>query len=209
MLEEFEEDIDTRAKAADHHRDGKNDPRQMLAELEKDLNLRTQITSQRKIDNDDSLEVLCGNVAALCSPRRGDTVRDSFSAFLPPSCHRLTPEFQQANVGHKLDQEAIPYAIALQLERIGTSWNRVKGWTEYLFSQGPNSYEAVAEKDVIVERVFLSLNKVIEQTLANEAGYRAIEEKAGLSSRLIATNLAADVDETELSHLFREFRYDM
>lgn len=109
----------------------------------------------------------------------------------------------------KLDQEVVPYAIVLQLERAGAEWNKVQGWTEYLFSEGPNGHKEVAEKTRLIENAVADLDAVIEQTLKDEIVYRTTEEQAAVPCRLIVTNLAADADEDEIAYLFHEFKYDM
>lgn len=209
MLEELEEDVDTRTKAAVQRADDNDHPRRMLAELEHNIDMRTKATAQREVDNDDDLEVLRKDMATMFSPPPEGTVQNFHTNIAPPPHFDLTFQSQRAEKNHQLDQEAVPYAVALQLERAGTSWDEVQRWTEYLFSEGRNGYADVAAKHVYIEKSLLDLNIIIKQTLAKEATYQAVEEKAGLPCRLIATNLAADADEKALADLFCEFRYDM
>jgi hypothetical protein len=178
----------------------------MLADFEIDRDLPSDTTTQSE---DDDLELLRKNLVTMLSSQRDETNRDFVNSLAPPPQPDHNPSSEQAEATHKPHHRVIPYAVALHLESVGASWDQARGWTEYLFSQGPNGYRSVAEKDAQIEKAAAQLKTIIKHTLKEEAKHLAAEEKASIACRLIVTNLAADADEKALVHLFREYSRHM
>jgi hypothetical protein len=190
-----------------------DDPKLMLAEVGRDCDSSTNAAVRCE---EDDLELLYSKLTSMLSASQEEKVQDSATGLAPPSQFDSTRQFKQTEQDKtsrkpkaKLDREIIPYVIALQLERAGTDWDNVRRQTEYLFSKGPNGYRAVAEKEAFVEKALSDLNTIIDQSLKEESLYRAAEEEASISCRLIVTNLAADAGEEEVAYVFHEYRRDM
>lgn len=91
-----------------------------------------------------------------------------------------------------LSKEVLPYAIALQLEK-------VVAWTKCLFNK------AEQEKDAYIRKVDQDLNVVIQQVSDDENKRFHSVGKVMLFRRVVVTNIATDAGEEELAHVFGEF----
>ena len=130
---------------------------------------------------------------------------------VPPSI--VGPTLQRIKVDreceHKVPREYVYYTTPLQLESAGCDWERVRGWTTYLFSGGPTGHAAVRHRNQLIEEAAKELDTIITEVLDEELAYCAKKEKTVLPCRLIVTNIAASADVEELALLFWEFKFDM
>ncbi|KAJ4301058.1 hypothetical protein N0V90_003148 [Kalmusia sp. IMI 367209] len=109
----------------------------------------------------------------------------------------------------RIPREYIYYTIPLQLESAGCDWEKVKGWTTYLFSGGSTGHSAVRHRNQIIDEAAKELDAIITKVLNEESAYCANEEKTMLPYRLIVTNIAASAGTDELAWLFYDFKFNI
>lgn len=208
----------------------------MLAELERNAYLRTKTADTREHASNEDLEALRHKLNAAFSPPCKGAETTLNTTVVPPRQPGLAPQVepvetmtirggkndQELQESHNasadmfsppyeggLDQETLRYVLACYLERAGTDWHKVMGWTEYLFSDGPNGYKAIAERDAEIKTALQELDELAKYTLAEEAKHNAIEEETIAPCRLIAANLAADVDKEAIAEYYKAWAADM
>ncbi|KAF1953829.1 hypothetical protein CC80DRAFT_595399 [Byssothecium circinans] len=195
----------------------KDDSKPLLVESEtKDATLSDQPVYQHTEDN--SLGTLRTGFEAICSPSpltsESELLHDRTQTQPPPRVELpvLPHSLQSETVQHQamdLSRELLPRAIALRLEQAAIQWDKVQGWTEYLFSDGPNGHVAQREEDIFMQNAFAQLEELKQKNLEDEAIQLATEEQACLPRRLVVTNIAADADEEELEELFKDFKWEI
>jgi hypothetical protein len=171
-----------------------NDPRRMLAELEREIRPLGSEPLQDDSDDDDSYEALRLRLAHLNSDARPVEV-------LKSSVSR--------SHDRPLDGNIIPYVVALQLEASGHKWEDAKAWATYLFSTGLDGHEAQQEKRLVVQRATEGLDRIIEEVMADEQRYHAVEHSTRMLRRLVVANLAADADEEDVVRFFYQWRLEV
>ena len=176
-----------------------NDPKWMLAELERGL-LRGDVDG----DNDESLEAFRDRLTGTLSPSPGHT-----SGVQKVTEANTTSTAKGSDVDSliALDKNIAPYVIALQLEIAGLPWEEVQGWTTYLFSDGFSNYKACQERDAIVKRANEELDKTIAQVTEESKHYLSIQNEARLPCRVIISNIAAGAEVEDIQEFFHSFRF--
>ena len=94
-----------------------------------------------------------------------------------------------------LDREVLLYVLAARLEDQVPQWERVKGWTTYLFSNGPEGHKTQHEDEVAILQAEALLDEIIKKTTDEETGRR----------RLTVRNIAASAEEQDLQKVFSKF----
>jgi hypothetical protein len=157
-----------------------NNPRAMLADLD-DQKQTSDIGHSE--DEDDDLETLRGKLATMFAL----------------SCDTPSPEVRYT---------------AKDTPVIGTPSTSRKDVAatiepEYVPDPDLKEQEAKKEREEMVKRENEKLDVIIKFVLEEEARHRAIEEKKGLPTRLIVSNLAASVDEEAIHIFFAKYKCDM
>lgn len=107
-----------------------------------------------------------------------------------------------------LGPEITPSVMALMLESTGCQWERVKGWTLYLFGGGIEEYRTKQER----EQTALEGKERLETTSAYALDKEEKQRTCGksrLASRLILSNLAADADQESVSVFLSKHKQNM
>ncbi|KAH4005146.1 hypothetical protein HBI13_024800 [Parastagonospora nodorum] len=176
-----------------------NDPKWMLAELERGL-LQGDIDE----DNDESLDAFRARLTSTLSSSAGHAYgAQKFTDANTTS----TVVCSEVDSLVTLDKTLLPYTIALQLEIAGIPWEEIQGWTTYLFSEGLDGYKACQDKDAIVKRANEELDKTIAQVTEETKHYWGIQDEVRLPCRVIISNIAAGADVGDLQEFFRSFRF--
>ncbi|KAJ4380150.1 hypothetical protein N0V86_004459 [Didymella sp. IMI 355093] len=203
MLAEFDRPaLPTRAIATTY-----NDPREMLEELltlsaPGPQELRSPTSEDFEDDEDDDVNALRARLERL----RPSSDRSAPSA---PVSVGLDEGKTETTISADLPPEAIPYIVALELERSGCEWEVVQRWTRCLFSSGLASYEVQRDKEIAVAHAEAALQKTIASVMEAEEENQRKEEETKLQRRLIVSNLAAGADTEEMECQFWQYRYDM
>jgi hypothetical protein len=184
-----------------------DDPREMLEELltlsaPGPRELRSPTSEDFEDDEDDDVNALRARLERL----RSSSDRSAPPAPVPEGLDEGRTEM---TVSADLPSEAIPYVVALELERSGCEWEVAQGWTRCLFSSGLASYEVQRDKEIAVAHAEAALEKIITSVMEAEEEKRRKDEETKLQRRLIVTNLAAGADAEEMERQFRQYRYDM
>jgi hypothetical protein len=171
-----------------------NDPKWMLAELERDVGR----------DNNKRLEAFRARLVGALPPSPGHT---SGAQKVTEANTTSTAKGSDVDSLVALDKNFVPYVVALQLEIAGLPWEELQGWTTYLFSEGFSSYKACQERDAIVKRADEELNETIAQVTEESKHYLSIQNKARLPCRVIISNIAAGAEVEDLQEFFHSFRF--
>ncbi len=156
------------------------DPETMLADLD---DKKQASGTGHSEDEDDDLE----------------TLRDKLATMFALSCDTNSPDVcYTAKDMHVVDTPPTPrqdVTATLEPERV----------------PNPVMKEHVAkkERDEMVKSGNEKLDATIKFVLEEEERYRAMEEKKGLPTRLIVSNLAASVDEEAIRIFFAKYKRDM
>jgi hypothetical protein len=200
-----ENDEDPRGMLAELERestlDNDTDPRRMIAELE-----RGMLEENVDEDNDDNLEALRIRLTGTLSPV------PSHVSPAPESTNTRTTSRDDCSGAEDvvaLDKNLVPFVIALQLEAKGLPWKKLQGWTTYLFGSGLDGYKACQEKDAVVKQATEELAQTMQQVMGEERHYKIIENETRLPCRLIVSNIAAGADVEDLKEVFSPFRFVM
>jgi hypothetical protein len=97
--------------------------------------------------------------------------------------------------------------LALRLEKAGVqNWEALQGWTQYLFSDGPNGHVARRQQqEASTSQALTKTEKKGDRSLQEEVKNCAAKENTILSCRLIVTNIAASAGKEEIGRLFARF----
>lgn len=184
-----------------------DDPRTLLEELlalsaPGPQELRSPTSEDFEEDDDDDIDALRARLERL---------RTSFGRDVTPipASVGLDESRAESTIPHDLPSEAVPYAVALELELSGCEWAVVQGWTQCLFSSGLNSYEAQQDKEIAVAHAEEALQEIVGTVLEAEEEHQRKDEQTKLERRLIVSNLAAGADVEEMERQFWQYRYDM
>jgi hypothetical protein len=174
----------------------------LLAEFESLAVLSTQLSSKYRSqydgDSEDSgvdlVKLRCGLDRLLVSPKQEDQT--------PPTIQQVADNQAKSVLGVEpsslvppltdLDQVILPYMVAAKLEDQVSQWERVKGWTTYLFSNGPEGHEIQYRDEAAVLQATKILDDIIKKATDEELCRR----------RLIVCNIAAAAEEQDLQKAF-------
>ncbi|KAF3052947.1 hypothetical protein E8E11_003933 [Didymella keratinophila] len=185
-----------------------NDPRAMLEELltlstSGSQELQSPTSEDVEEDHDDD------DINALRARLEGWRTSSARNVTLVPVPAGLAEGRDGTAVLDGLPSEAIPHAVALELELSGCDWAVVQGWTRCLFSSGLDSYRAQKEKEIAVVHAEEALQKTIASVMKVEEENRQKDEETKLQRRLIVSNLAAGADAEEMERQFWQYRSDI
>jgi hypothetical protein len=113
------------------------------------------------------------------------------------------------DVGEKPELECAPSAVIFRLGAGRAMWEDVQIRCTQPSSDNMDEQEARREKEEMVKRENEKLEATIKYVLEEEKRYREIEEQKRLSTRLIVSNLAADVDDNAIRIFFAEYHREM
>lgn len=189
-------------KAVEEHCD---DPRQMLAEL---ASLSTlgfpAVTSPADSadEEDDDLHLLYARLEKLRQPF------DDNASFISASTAFDKTETDTPALSD-LDQEVVPYLVALILEDSNYRWEHAQAWTAHIFSSNFSQDASQAKQEIAVLRAETKLESIITSVLGAEQAARQLSQQTQLKRRLIVSNLAAAADKKEIERQFWAYRWDM
>ncbi|KAG9196602.1 hypothetical protein G6011_01723 [Alternaria panax] len=171
-------------------------------------NQEQAVVIRQSEDEDDDLENLCRKLATMFSP-----FHDTASQDLPHTAKDTSVINIESNpreeVAGRLEPEYTPSAVALRLEAGDAEWKDVEAGRTQSFSDGIDKQEAEKEKEDMWKRENEKLEATIKYVLEEDKRYRAIEETRRLSTRLIVSNLAADVDDKAIRMFFSRYITDV
>lgn len=159
-------------------------------------------------DKDNDLKALREELATVFSPPWDTTSRDfqRTTRDTPVNSMRSNP---QEHAVENLQPDDTPPAAALILEPGDAECKDVQVGCTQPFSDGIGEQETQREKETMLERENEKLEATIKYVLEEEKRYRAIEENKRLKTRLIVSNLAADVDDKAIRAFFAKYVTEM
>ncbi|CAN9411628.1 unnamed protein product [Alternaria alternata] len=155
-------------------------------------------------DKDNDLKALREELAAVFSPPCDTTSRDfqRTTRDTPVNSMRSNP---QEHAVENLQPDDTPPVAILILEPGDAECKDVQVGCTQPFSDGIDEQETRKEKEMMLERENEKLEATIKYVLEEEKRYRAIEENKRLKTRLIVSNLAADVDDKAIRAFFAKY----
>ena len=208
-MTKLEQQPNTETGAAPHHGDKRDDPQTMLAELQKEIESRGSASTLPLGKQDEDLEALHRNLSAMFSPTRKETAAHVSTPVAPSTQSTLAARIEQVEKLCQVDQGDVLTSVTKELKRAKAGWERMKIWSEYIFSQGSKCHKGIAEQIGLINKALLEIDKIVERTLADIAIYQALQEKTIAPYRVIATNLAVDIDKDAILRFFPDFKNDM
>ncbi|KAL1793116.1 hypothetical protein ACET3X_008098 [Alternaria dauci] len=168
-----------------------------------------QVSSEGRTQNEDiDIEALYDKLAIMfppsCDTASGDI---PYKAMDTPIINTILDPREHA--AEKDEPEDSPPAAALRLEPGDAESNDIQDGCTQLQSDGIDEQEAKKEKEEMLKRENEKLEATIEYVLEEEKRYRAIEENKRLRTRLIVSNLAADVDDHAIRMFFAKYTRDI
>jgi hypothetical protein len=159
-------------------------------------------------DKDNDLKALREELAAVFSPPCDTTSRDfqRTTRDTPVNSMRSNP---QEHAVENLQPDDTPPVAILILEPGDAECKDVQVGCTQPFSDGIDEQETRKEKEMMLERENEKLEATIKYVLEEEKRYRAIEENKRLKTRLIVSNLAADVDDKAIRAFFAKYVTEM
>lgn len=167
-------------------------PRNMFAEIERE---RLHVGPDEA--DGENLEELRSRLIGMVSPSP-----DQMMSASTTTSAQISTITEDATRKEGMATDITPYIVALQFELAGLEWDKTRGWTTYLFSNGLDGHKACQEKEAIVQQATKELEMVIQQAMEEEMRYMSMDNKTRLSRRLVVSNIAAGAGEEDLREFF-------
>ncbi|KAB2100922.1 hypothetical protein AG0111_0g10775 [Alternaria gaisen] len=155
-------------------------------------------------DKDNDLKALREEIAAVFSPPCDTTARDFQRTTRDTPVNSMRSNPQEHAVGNLQPDDTPPVAVVI-LELGDAECKDVQVGCTLPFNDGIDEQETQRKKETMLERENEKLEATIKYVLEEEKRYRAIEENKRLKTRLIVSNLAADVDDKAIRAFFAKY----